>query len=165
MKTMKNTFKKAAFLLFTTLFIASCSGDDSDDSNNNNNNTSADQTIAIAQEGTWRVTYFFDTDSEETNDFNGYTFNFNSDGTLVASNGTNTVNGTWSVDDSSSSSDDDDNSSDDDDFNIFFAVDESSDFEDLNDDWDIISVTSTKIELTDVSGGNGGTDFLTFEKI
>ena len=37
-------------------------------------------------------------------------------------------------------------------------------FEDLNDDWDFISQSSTKIELIDVSGGNGGTDYLTFEK-
>jgi hypothetical protein len=39
-----------------------------------------------------------------------------------------------------------------------------NDFEDLNDDWDIISRSSTKIELIDISGGNGGTDYLTFEK-
>ena len=39
-----------------------------------------------------------------------------------------------------------------------------NDFEDLNDDWDIISQSSSKIELIDISGGNGGTDYLTFEK-
>jgi hypothetical protein len=39
----------------------------------------------------------------------------------------------------------------------------TNDFEDLNDDWDIISHSPTKIELKDVSGGNGGTDYLTFE--
>jgi len=48
------------------------------------------------------------------------------------------------------------------DFNIFFAS--PPDFEDLSDDWDFISHTSTKIELIDMSGGNGGTDYLTFEK-
>jgi hypothetical protein len=54
-----------------------------------------------------------------------------------------------------------DDSSDDLDFNIFFNV--ANDFEDLNDDWDIISQSSSKIELIDISGGNGGTDYLTFE--
>ena len=76
------------------------------------------------------------------------------------------MNGIWSVVDGSgnSSSDDDGNSTDDDDFNILFSVPATSDFDDLNDDWDIISVTANKIELIDISGGNGGTDFLTFEK-
>jgi hypothetical protein len=44
-------------------------------------------------------------------------------------------------------------------------VPESSDFEDLVDDWDFISVSNTKIELIDISGGNGGTDYLTFERL
>jgi hypothetical protein len=53
-------------------------------------------------------------------------------------------------------------SSDDLDFNISFAS--PPDFEELSDDWDFISQSSSKIELIDVSGGNGGTDYLTFEK-
>ena len=81
----------------------------------------------------------------------------------MASNGSNTVTGTWSVTDDSNSSDD--SSSDDDiDFNIFFPVPETSDFEDLNDDWDVVSTTPTRIRLMDVSGGDGSTDMLTFEK-
>ena len=73
------------------------------------------------------------------------------------------MTGTWSVTDDSNSSDD--SSSDDDiDFNIFFPVPDSNDFEDLNDDWDIVTTTSTRIELIDIRGGNGGTDMLTFEK-
>jgi len=61
-------------------------------------------------------------------------------------------------------SDSNDDSPDDNDldFNINFNL--TNNFEDLNDDWDIISQSDTKIELTDVSGGNGGTDFLTFER-
>ena len=53
-------------------------------------------------------------------------------------------------------------SSDDDHFVVFFAS--PPDFADLSDDWSIVSVSTTKIELIDVSGGNGGTDYLTFEK-
>ena len=48
------------------------------------------------------------------------------------------------------------------DFNIFFAS--PADFAELSDDWEIISHSATKIELRDVSGGNGGIDLLTFEK-
>src|SRR5690606_23235388 len=35
-------------------------------------------------------------------------------------------------------------------------------FEDLNDDWDLISFDTQIIKLIDVSGGNGGTDYLNF---
>jgi hypothetical protein len=46
---------------------------------------------------------------------------------------------------------------------MFFPVPDTNVFEDLNDDWDIVTYTSAKIELISVSGGNGGTDTLTFE--
>lgn len=48
------------------------------------------------------------------------------------------------------------------DFNIFFAS--PADFAELTEDWNIISYSATKIDLIHVSGGNGGTDLLTFEK-
>jgi hypothetical protein len=108
--------------------------------------------------GNWRISKFIDSGKDETNHFSGYDFVFNGNGVLTSDNGTNTYEGTWSISDSNSS----DDSPDDLDFNIQFNL--TNDFEDLNDDWDILSVTASKIELVDVSGGNGGTDFLTFEK-
>jgi hypothetical protein len=146
-----------AFFIYTGLAM-SC---DKDDDNTQQLETTAQQTQNTAQSGSWKITYFFDSDQNETNHFNGFTFTFNENGSLVGVNGSTTITGTWSVTDSNSS--DDDGGSSDVDFNIFFAS--PPDFEDLSDDWDIISVTNSKIELTDVSGGNGGTDFLTFEKI
>jgi len=139
-----------------TLTMISCS---KDDANDNSSGTNANQMATIAQNGVWRITHFFDTDEDETSNFTGYQFSFRADGTLLATKGGTTVTGTWSIMDGSNSS-----SSSDEDFNIFFSVSDTSDFEDLNDDWDIISVSPTKIELIDISGGNGGTDFLTFEK-
>ena len=41
----------------------------------------------------------------------------------------------------------------------------SSAFEELNDDWHVIQQSGTLLKLEDVSGGNGGTDDLSFEKI
>lgn len=149
-------------MLSFSLMSAMCSSDDDDGSPNNNSQQIA-EIESTAQSGTWRITNFNDSGQNETSDFNGYDFTFNSDGSLVATNGSNTLTGTWSVTDDSNSNDD--SSSDDDiDFNIFFPVSESSDFEDLNDDWDVVSTTSTRIELIDISGGNGGTDMLTFER-
>lgn len=112
------------------------------------------------QSGTWKMTKFIDSGDDELYHFSSYTFTFSESGTVTASNGTNNYSGTWSITKSNSSDDDNDNS--DLDFNIQFNL--TNNFEDLNDDWDIISHSKTKIELIDVSGGNGGTDYLTFEK-
>ena len=46
----------------------------------------------------------------------------------------------------------------------FMVIDKLIEYMDLSDDWDIVERTDTKIRLQDVSGGNGGTDYLTFEK-
>jgi hypothetical protein len=139
--------------LLSLFTIVAC---DSDDDNSSDNTQTTIQ--ANLQNGTWRITQFIDSGTDETNDFTGYNFTFNSSGVLNANNGVNNYNGSWSITDSS----DDDDSQDDLDFNINFNL--TNDFEDLNDDWDFVSQSPTKIELIDVSGGNGETDYLTFEK-
>lgn len=146
----------ATLSLFITLFSCSTSEEDQ--------NLSVDAQIqqinVSAKTGTWKISSYVDSGNDETNHFTGYSFTFNESGELSATNGTNTYTGTWSVtkDDSS----DDDSPDDDVDFNIFFASPDN--FADLSDDWDIVSVSSTKIDLIDISGGNGGTDTLTFIK-
>jgi len=159
---MKNNFFGGILLLGISFMFMACPADDD---NNMNTDDTSEVLEQLAEGSGWEVTYFFDNDSDETNDFNGYTFIFNDNGTLVTTNGTMTHEGTWSIsDDSNSSDNDDDSSSDDVDFNIFFNVSQDSDFEDLNDDWDVILINSNKIEIIDVSGGNGETDYLTFER-
>lgn len=115
--------------------------------------------INTVKDGTWRITYFYDTDTDETANFTGYIFTFGNGNVLTASNGANTYNGAWSVTNSDIY---DDNPSNDLDFNISFVA--PPNFEELSDDWDILERTATKVRLVDVSGGNGGTDYLTFEK-
>ncbi len=108
--------------------------------------------------GSWKITKFIDSGKDETAHFTGYNFTFTDGSTLTATNSSNTYSGTWSITDSNSK----DDTQDDLDFNISFGS--PADFEELSDDWDFISHSETKIELKDVSGGNGGTDYLTFEK-
>ncbi len=147
------------------LLCYSCSNDD--------NNTSDSDAQLIAEiennalNGLWQISNYNDSGQNETSDFNGYSFNFDENGVLTATNGTNVLTGTWSVTSSSSdSSDDDDNSSDDDiDFNIFFSVSESSVFDDLVDDWEVSATSSSEISLFDISGGDGSTDLLVFSSI
>jgi hypothetical protein len=149
-------------LLMTLVAISLIACDD--DSNDPNPNVQAQisEVKSVAQEGQWVVTYFWDTDKDETSDFAGYAFVFGSNGAVTATKSATEVSGQWSVTSDDSSDDDDNDSLDDVDFNLSFST--PSSFEELSEDWEILSMTSTKIELKHVSGGNGGTDFLTFEK-
>ncbi|MFK5974055.1 MAG: hypothetical protein QM485_12360 [Flavobacteriaceae bacterium] len=156
---MKNKFFYLIVVLSVFNVLNSCS---TNDSNTDDIITVADIAAIkkVVTSGDWHITYYFDTDKEETSDYNGYVFTFNADGTLGVTNGNTAVSGAWSISDSSTSNDD---SIDDDiDFNIFFATPDI--FEELSDDWSIQKYSDNKITLIDVSGGNGGTDSLIFEK-
>lgn len=158
---MKKGFYYSCLLMLSlSLMSTTCSNDD--DVNANNNSQTIQQIETLVQSDQWLITNYIDSGQNETNNFDGYSFTFGADNSLTASNGTNTVVGTWSVTDSSSS-DDDSSGSDDIDFNIYFLS--PANFNELSEDWEIATRTSSKIELIHVSGGNGGTDNLTFEKI
>jgi hypothetical protein len=143
-------------MLFMLNVASMCSSDD-----DNSSSTSQDPTPVIntVNTGTWRITFFEDSGTNETSHFTGYNFTFGSGNVLTATNGTNTYTGVWSV---TSDDSNDDSPSNDLDFNIAFSA--PADFTDLTEDWNIISYTATKIQLVHVSGGNGGTDYVTFEK-
>ena len=121
------------------------------------------QITNISTDGTWIVSSYIDDGDDETSDYSTFRFNFLEDGVLNAtdllSSNSNPYVGPWSITDSNSN---DDDSLDDLDFNINFTV--SNQLDDLSDDWDIISFTDTEIKLIDVSGGTGGTDYLTLSK-
>lgn len=153
---MKKVFLiPALFCLFMLNVASMCSSDDDSSS------SSQDPTPVVnaVTQGTWRVTSYVDSGTDETNHFTGYDFTFASGNVLSATNGTNTYTGTWSVTNDSS---DDDSPSSDLDFNIAFAS--PANFADLTDDWDIVTYSANTISLIDISGGNGGTDVLVFTK-
>lgn len=123
-------------------FVLSCKKDDNSGSTNSTN---------ILKQGNWRITLYNDSGKDETSYFSGYTFTF-SNGVVTAVKGSSSVSGTYAtkIDDSKNK------------FVLNFAA--TSPFDELNDDWHIVEETSSKIRLEDVSGGNGETDLLTFEK-
>lgn len=144
---MKKLIK--SFFALTLLFGAfSCSSDDS------SNSTSAEELLTTLGSGTWRITLYQEGDSNQTNHFTDYDFTFGEANVLTATNGSDTQVGFWDVDDDDSSSDVD--------LDIEFTT--SANFSELTEDWDILERTSTKVRLRHVSGGNGTTDLLTFEK-
>ena len=149
--------KKAKFfglaLLVSGICLLSCTKEDGPQSDQ-----VQAQIESSLESGAWRISLFEDSGDDETGHFSGYNFTFGSDGILTADNGMIQYKGSWSISDSNS----DDDSMDDLHFNISFDV--SNDFEELNEDWSIISQAGSKIELIHISGGNGGTDYLTFER-
>lgn len=102
-------------------------------------------------DGTWFVFSYIDSGDDETGDYAGYNINFDVSGTVTASNGSNTNNGTWQVINAGNK----------------LLLDFGTDFpfDEFNEDWDVLSATNTRVELQDVSGGGSGTDTLIFEKL
>ena len=141
----------AAVLIFGAV---SCNSDD------NNTSSSISEINATITSGAWRITNFTEDGTDHTSNYAGYNFTFGDTNILSATNGTNNYQGIWSATDHDSS--DDDNPDSDLDFNIQFAT--PAIFQQLSEDWEILERTAAKVKLRHISGGNGGTDYLTFEK-
>ena len=151
-----------SWIVILVFILTSCTSDDSNDDLMANLAAQVEEVQNLVTSGSWSIMSYIDSGVDETDDFAGYAFTFNTDGSILADNGSNKIEGNWSVtgDDSSDSSSDDsmDDDSDDIDFNIFFASPDR--FAELTEDWDIVSRTDNRIELIDVSGGDGSTDRL-----
>ena len=142
--------KKLVLILAVITMFACQSGDDS-----GNVQTNEFETIkTILPQGDWKITTLIDGTSDYTAQFESFAFTFNADGTVVAVNDILSEPGTWAYDNSSSSGEE-----------LILQFSTMDPFDELNDDWDIVSISSSKIELMDVSGGNGETELLTFTKL
>ncbi|WP_224484888.1 hypothetical protein [Robertkochia aurantiaca] len=148
--------------ILAVLFLYSCNDDDDNAINDGTAAAIADIEATMSSD-TWIITEYNDSGVDETDDYNGFVFTFADDGTLTASNGTESYEGTWSVTaDDDSDDDNSDGDEEDIDFNIFFSAPEF--LAELTDDWDINASTNLTLDLFDVSGGDGTTDRLIFER-
>lgn len=122
------------FLAVVVLFSACKTEDNNVNPSSGGNNNSGVLVTGV----NWRVSYFYDNDKDETSDFSGYTFEFRSDNTLVANNGSNTISGTWNetVDDNLP--------------RLVIQLNTTNDkLDELNDDWVVESKTASEIKLKD----------------
>ncbi|MBL7808484.1 MAG: hypothetical protein JNN28_11740 [Saprospiraceae bacterium] len=136
--------KSLPLLLLVFMGLTAC--DDNSSSGNNGNG-------ATPASGTWKVSYFFDK-QDETSYYNNYTFEFGANGSLSATNGSQTWTGTWATgfDDSANK------------FLIDFNGSVPSALGELEEDWRIIQMDANFMHFEHTSGGNGDTDVLKFSK-
>ncbi|MEP7107336.1 MAG: hypothetical protein ABI760_05125 [Ferruginibacter sp.] len=127
--------------------LSSCSKKDS-----NNNAITTTTVNTTVSSGTWRVTYFLNTNIDETVNFSGYNFTFATGSVLTAVNGANTSTGSWAT------------GNDDTKVKLVLLFSTPGNFAHLNEDWQVTERTDSRIKLQHISGGGGVTDFLTFEK-
>ena len=149
--------RKLLYLVSFAFLMLGC-GDDP----NPELNTKVDEVQDIVTAGRWRISSFINDDKDETSDYTGYIFQFQPTGVLIATNGPASLSGSWVVTEQRDGSDGT-NTFDDIDFDISFAS--APVLSKLSEDWEIIEATDTKIDLRHMSGGNGDTDLLTFNKI
>jgi hypothetical protein len=109
-------------------------------------------TSQVITSGSWRVTLFMDSGNDETSEFSGYSFVFETNGTLAAIKNGITQNGTWTIRESSNK------------LIIDLGPKDNTNkpLGELTDDWKIISKSNTEINLTDDNASSQ--EFLTFTR-
>lgn len=124
--------------------------------NEGGSNSDLNALIETLTTDNWYVDlYLDDNEQDETCDYAGFVFEFGLDGEVVAVSDSRTVNGFWATQ----------TTGDNIDLVLNFNFDGEDDpFEDLNDDWDVLSFNMEFIELSDVSGGDGSVDTLVFSR-
>lgn len=120
------------------------------DCNTNSGSGGNQNFVSILTNGTWHVSYYFD-DSDETLNYKGYNFTFNSNETVTVVKEKNTIPGNWSTFVNNSQ-------------DIFLLKFEDSKLDDLEDDWKISEFTTTNVRLKNKSSSDGTTDYLYFTK-
>jgi len=143
---MKMKIKYWNVLCLTIAVIAGMSCDDNDDGPivGQFDNSDVASLESAAQNGDWRVSRFVDDGDDETANFNGFVFTFNSDGSILADNATDSFNGSWRIE-----FDDDDDLDDDDlEFYITFST-PSNELNELTEDWYVIEYSDNRIRLSD----------------
>jgi hypothetical protein len=126
--------KKTAVALIMLLVFASCERDNQDSMPTE----PAQVTQALTVSGGWRITTFIEDGEDETRFFTPYRFEFSDNGTVTASRPGETINGTYRIfqDDGRTE------------LAMQFPVG-FGEFNELNDDWYLISRTDREMRFED----------------
>lgn len=143
---------KKLLLLFSVLIMASCSSDD--DAGDVVTNE-FERISSVLPQGTWKVTTLIDGNENHTASFESFIFTFNEEGSVIAENDLYSETGIWAYRTTAQEGE-----------QLVLAFNEVIPFDEINDDWKIVSVTNTKVELSDVDDNDlDDLDILVFTKI
>ncbi|MGB5822104.1 MAG: hypothetical protein WBG90_21660 [Saonia sp.] len=109
----------------------------------------------IMMGGDWIVASYIDGEMDGTADFQGYNFAFSAQHKIAVTEGTDPnpfLTGLWRVLRNSEGQ-----------LNVYLNLGEDNLFGELTEDWDLVSITSDRIELKDINGDDGMAT-LVFEK-
>ncbi|REH00847.1 hypothetical protein C8P67_10295 [Flavobacterium aquicola] len=132
-------FRKVLTIAFIMAVFISCSNDD--------NKTGANDVSDTVQDGTWKVTYFYESGEDITQEYAGYNFAFDDNTVVTAAKEADSYTGVWSV--SKSTSDDDISSTI---FILSFGT--SSSLLHLSGSWKVIENTGTSLKLKNNSNSD-----------
>jgi hypothetical protein len=136
-------FGLLVLLAFSVSFI-SCDDDDMPDPNNFDTTTVTD---FLLHSNGLKITLLIDDNDDETSYFDSYVFIFNQDGTVVATNNAGSISGTYTV------------IRDDGKVELLLNFPDNPPFDELNDDWYVVTIDQNTIRLDDDG------DILEFQKL
>ena len=140
----------AVGIVATFVFLSTTASKSDDDNNSNAENS---QLNTVLKQGSWRMTSFIGKDGDETSDYSGYSFTFNEGGSAIAVKDASITSGTWSAEESGNST-----------LKLILDFGSSSPLDELAEDWKVVLRSDSKITLDNLSGGDGHTDTMLFEK-
>ena len=138
--------KKIFFLPLLAILFASCSNSETTSDPVADLSTKTNMVIQSA----WKVTQYIDSGIDETSDFSGYSFTFNTDGSLIAVSAGTTYTGSWALVTGSNSPDDSGNSGSDDNLDkLTITISGNKRMDDLSHKWLVEKITASEIWLRD----------------
>jgi len=144
---MKTKFILLIIFLSILLFSQACKKEES-------TSVTPSLTLSTAQASIWKVTLYKEDLDDKTTYYTNYAFTFNVDLSVEAViTGSSQINGTYAISEDNSQ------------VKFVLSFTAVNNFDKITNDWRVETLSSTKIALRDISGRNGGIDYLTFERI
>jgi len=128
------------------IIIASCSNSDTTSDPVDDLTTKTNMVV----QSEWSITQYTDSGNDETSDYSGYRFKFNTDGTFVSVSSGETYSGTWMLAQPNTNPDDSGDDSSDDKFNkLTISITGNKQMDHLSHRWLTEKITATEIWLRD----------------
>lgn len=125
--------------------------DEDDDNDFNDDDVDDSDFVSMLTNGNWMVESFVDGDENQTSDFEGYAFTFNTDHSVEAVKASTTITGVWTT------------SGDSGEIELLLEMSSTDPFDDISEDWTVITFSASAIRLE--NGDDDNKRILVFKKL